>query len=180
MAERGPHRREQRGGIRGDQHHQDARGRFLDGLEQGVLTLFVDRVGFDEIDLPGGELRRHVDIGAHLAPDPLDPNIMYGGKVTRFDYRTGQTQNVAPKPFRDANYRMLRTAPILFSPVNPRKLYFGANTIWQTLDGGNRWTEISPDLTRRDSVVPPNVGKYAAETTARVAVGLPNASAMAA
>lgn len=103
----------------------------------------------------------------YVAPDPLDPNIMYGGKVTRFDYRTGQTQNVAPKPFRDANYRMLRTAPILFSPVNPRKLYFGANTIWQTLDGGNRWTEISPDLTRRDSVVPPNVGKYAAESSAR-------------
>ncbi|HNV76060.1 MAG TPA: glycosyl hydrolase, partial [Gemmatimonadaceae bacterium] len=79
----------------------------------------------------------------YVAPDPLDPNIMYGGKVTKFDYRTGQTQNVAPKPFRDANYRMLRTAPILFAPTNPRKLYFGANTIWQTIDGGNNWTEIS-------------------------------------
>jgi photosystem II stability/assembly factor-like uncharacterized protein len=96
----------------------------------------------------------------YVAPDPLDPNIMYGGKVTRFDYRTGQTQNVAPKPFRDANYRMLRTAPILFSPVNPRKLYFGANTIWETVDGGNKWKEISPDLTRKDSIVPPNVGVY--------------------
>ncbi len=102
----------------------------------------------------------------YVAPDPLDPNIMYGGKVTRFDYRTGQTQNVAPKPFRDANYRMIRTAPILFSPINPRKLYFGANTIWQTIDGGNNWTEISPDLTRRDSVVPANVGKYATEASA--------------
>ncbi|MEO6446195.1 MAG: glycoside hydrolase, partial [Gemmatimonadaceae bacterium] len=99
----------------------------------------------------------------YVAPDPLDPNIMYGGKVTRFDYRTGQTQNVAPKPFRDANYRSVRTAPVLFAPTNPRKLYFGANTIWQTVNGGNSWTEISPDLTRRDSVVPPNVGKYAAE-----------------
>jgi photosystem II stability/assembly factor-like uncharacterized protein len=96
----------------------------------------------------------------YVAPDPLDPNIVYGGKVTRFDYRTGQTQNVAPKPFRDANYRMLRTAPILFSPVNPRKLYFGANTIWETVDGGKNWREISPDLTRRDSIVPPNVGAY--------------------
>jgi photosystem II stability/assembly factor-like uncharacterized protein len=103
----------------------------------------------------------------YVAPDPLDPDIVYGGKVTRFDYRTGQTQNVAPKPFRDPNYRMLRTAPILFSPVNPRKLYFGANTIWQTVDGANSWTEISPDLTRRDSVVPPNVGKYAGEASAR-------------
>ncbi len=102
----------------------------------------------------------------YVAPDPLDPNIMYGGKVTKFDYRTGQTQNVAPKPFRSADYRMLRTAPLLFSPVNPRKLYFGANTVWQTIDGGNSWSEISPDLTRRDSVVPPNVGKYATERSA--------------
>jgi photosystem II stability/assembly factor-like uncharacterized protein len=102
----------------------------------------------------------------YVAPDPLDPNIMYGGKVTRFDYRTGQTQNVAPKPFRDPNYRMLRTAPILFSPVNPRKLYFGANTIWATIDGGNNWREISPDLTRKDSVVPANVGTYARERSA--------------
>ncbi|MBC7894524.1 MAG: glycoside hydrolase, partial [Cytophagaceae bacterium] len=103
----------------------------------------------------------------YVAPDPLDPNIMYGGKVTRFDYRTGQTQNVAPKPFRDPDYRMLRTAPILFSPVNPRKLFFGANTIWQTTDGANTWREISPDLTRKDSVVPANVGKYANERSAK-------------
>ena len=102
----------------------------------------------------------------YVAPDPLDPNIMYGGKVTRFDYRTGQTQNVAPKPYRDANYRMLRTAPILFSPVNPRKLYFGANTIWETVDGGTTWKEISPDLTRKDSIVPPNVGTYATTPSA--------------
>jgi hypothetical protein len=102
----------------------------------------------------------------YVAPDPLDPNIMYGGKVTRFDYRTGQTQNVAPRPFRDASYRMLRTAPILFSPVNPRKLYFGANTIWETVDGGKSWKQISPDLTRRDSVVPPNVGVYATSASA--------------
>ena len=102
----------------------------------------------------------------YVAPDPLDPDIVYGGKVTRFDYRTGQTQNVAPRPFRDANYRMLRTAPILFSPVNPRKLYFGANTIWETVNGGRSWREISPDLTRTDSVVPASVGIYSATPSA--------------
>ncbi|MFN8582991.1 MAG: hypothetical protein U0163_18705 [Gemmatimonadaceae bacterium] len=102
----------------------------------------------------------------YVAPDPLDPNIIYGGKVTRYDRRTGQTQNVAPKAFRDANYRALRTAPVLFAPTNPRTLYFAANTIWQTRDGGNTWTQISPDLTRRDSVVPPSVGKYASWATA--------------
>ena len=102
----------------------------------------------------------------YVAPDPLDPDIVYGGKVTRYDRRTGQTQNVAPKLARSANYRVLRTAPVLFSPVNPRKLYFASNTIWQTTNGGQSWQEISPDLTRTDSVVPPNVGKYSSERTA--------------
>ncbi len=103
----------------------------------------------------------------YVAPDPLNPDIVYGGKVTRFDYRTGQVQNVAPRPFRDAGYRTLRTAPVLFSPVNPRKLYFGANTIWETVNGGRTWKEISPDLTRTDSVVPANVGKYSTTPSAR-------------
>ena len=102
----------------------------------------------------------------YVAPDPLDPDIVYGGKVTRYDRRTGQVQNVAPKLTRGPNYRALRTAPVLFSPVNPRKLYFATNTVWQTTNGGQSWQEISPDLTRTDSVVPPNVGKYAGEQAA--------------
>ncbi|MEP7345558.1 MAG: glycoside hydrolase, partial [Gemmatimonadaceae bacterium] len=96
----------------------------------------------------------------YVASDPLNPDIVYGGKVTRFDRRTGQTQNVAPKAFRGPNYRAVRTAPVLFAPTNPRKLYYAGNTLWQTTDGGNNWQEISPDLTRHDSLVPPNVGKY--------------------
>ena len=102
----------------------------------------------------------------YVAPDPLDPDIVYGGKVSRYDRRTGQVQNVAPRLTRSASYRALRTAPVLFSPVNPRKLYFATNTVWQTTNGGQSWQEISPDLTRRDSVVPPNVGKYAASRPA--------------
>jgi len=103
----------------------------------------------------------------YVAPDPLDPDIVYGGKVSRYDRRTGQTQNVAPKLSRSATYRALRTAPVLFSPVNPRKLYFATNTVWQTTTGGQSWQEISPDLTRTDSVVPPNVDKYSTERSAR-------------
>jgi len=99
----------------------------------------------------------------YVAPDPLDPDIVYGGKVTRYDRRTGQVQNVAPKLARSPDYRALRTAPLLFSPVNPRKLYFATNTVWQTTNGGQSWQQISPDLTRRDSTVPPNVGKYSGE-----------------
>ena len=99
----------------------------------------------------------------YVAPDPLDPEIVYGGKVTRYDRRTGDVQQVAPKALRTSDYRVLRTAPILFSPVNPRALYFASNVVWKTLNGGKSWQQISPDLTRTDSVVPPNVGKYAGE-----------------
>ena len=38
-------------------------------------------------------------------PDPLNPDIVYGGKVTRFDRRTGQVQNIAPTPVRPADMR---------------------------------------------------------------------------
>jgi photosystem II stability/assembly factor-like uncharacterized protein len=103
----------------------------------------------------------------YVAPDPLDPDIVYGGKVTRFDRRTAQVQNVGPRPLRGSDYRVLRTAPILFSPVDPKVLYFASNVLWKTSTGGQDWQAISPDLTRRDSIVPPNVGKYAREREAR-------------
>ena len=103
----------------------------------------------------------------YVAPDPLDPDIVYGGKVTRFDRRTGQVQNVGPRPLRGADYRVLRTAPVLFSPLDPKTLYFASNVLWKTTTGGQDWQQISPDLTRRDSIVPPNVGKYSREREAR-------------
>ncbi|HEV2687341.1 MAG TPA: YCF48-related protein, partial [Bryobacteraceae bacterium] len=48
----------------------------------------------------------------YAAPDPLNPDIVYGGKVTRYDRRTGQVENVSPKPIRGADFRALRTAPV--------------------------------------------------------------------
>jgi photosystem II stability/assembly factor-like uncharacterized protein len=88
----------------------------------------------------------------YAAPDPLDPDIVYGGKVTRYDRRTGQIQNVEPKPLR--SYRVLRTQPLQFSPVDPHKLYFATNTLWLTEDGGKNWKEVSPDLSRETWELP--------------------------
>ena len=103
----------------------------------------------------------------YAAPDPLDPDIVYGARIQRYDRRTGQVRQVAPRALRTEGYRTLRTAPLLFSPTNPRKLYFASNTVWQTTNGGERWKEISPDLTRTDSIVPPSVGVYANSAQAR-------------
>jgi photosystem II stability/assembly factor-like uncharacterized protein len=106
----------------------------------------------------------------YAAPDPLDPNIVYGGKVSRYDRRTGQIQQVGPHAGggRGATgFRSLRTAPLVFSTVDPHALFFAENVVWKTLNGGKSWTQISPDLTRTDSIVPASVGIYATSQPAR-------------
>jgi photosystem II stability/assembly factor-like uncharacterized protein len=103
----------------------------------------------------------------YVTPDPLDPDIVYGGKLTRHDRRTAQTQNILPKPFRAPDFRMLRTQPVVFSPVDPHTLFFAANTLWKTRDGGQNWVQISPDLTRKTFEVPESVGKYRSQPTAQ-------------
>jgi len=102
----------------------------------------------------------------YVAPDPLDPDIVYGGKLSRYDRRTGQVQNIMPKPFRSADFRVVRTQPVIFSPVDPHLLYFSTNTLWKTKDGGRNWDQISPDLTRKTFDVPETVGKYRSQPTA--------------
>ena len=84
----------------------------------------------------------------YVAPDPLDPDIVYGGKVSRWDRRTGQVQQVGPKFGRDPDYRVVRTMPVLFSPINPRKLYFSSNVLWQTLE---RRAVVGADQSRPDA-----------------------------
>jgi photosystem II stability/assembly factor-like uncharacterized protein len=102
-----------------------------------------------------------VDEYGYAAPDPLDPDIVFGGRsVTRYDRRTGQVQSVAPKPVRSSDVRTVRTQPCLFSPVDPHILYSASNTLWKTADGGQSWQQISPDLTRKTWDIPANVGKY--------------------
>jgi photosystem II stability/assembly factor-like uncharacterized protein len=110
----------------------------------------------------------------YVAPDPLDPDIVYGDKVARYDRRTGQTAQVGPNVIRRGGapakgavpYRVIRTEPIMFSPTNPHKLYFTSNVVWQTTNGGESWTAISGDLSRETWEVPKNVGTYAGSKAA--------------
>jgi len=103
----------------------------------------------------------------YAVPDPLNDNIIYGGKVTRYDRRTSQVQNIAPTPVRPADFRTLRTAPVVFSTVDPHTMYFAANTLWKTINGGRSWQKISPDLTRATWEAPATVGKYRDQETAK-------------
>ena len=96
----------------------------------------------------------------YVAADPLDPNIIYGGKITKYDKRTGQVQNISPEPVRSGNVRFIRTAPVLFSPVDNKTLFFSGNIIFKTTNGGDTWETISPDLSREAWDIPESVGIY--------------------
>jgi photosystem II stability/assembly factor-like uncharacterized protein len=102
----------------------------------------------------------------YVAPDPLDPGIIYGAgrnEVTKFHWSTGQAQNVSPVPILGGKVRVDRTQPLLFSPVNPHLLYYAANVVFQTTDGGRSWQTISPDLARPHPGIPSSVGGMAAK-----------------
>ncbi|HZD96054.1 MAG TPA: hypothetical protein VE133_17465, partial [Candidatus Sulfotelmatobacter sp.] len=95
----------------------------------------------------------------YIAPDPSDPNIIYGGgtygELFRYDRRTGQAQIIAPDAIRNfgeahPEHRFTWTSPIVFSPQDPHTLYFGSQNVLRSTDRGNRWEPISPDLTGSD------------------------------
>jgi photosystem II stability/assembly factor-like uncharacterized protein len=103
----------------------------------------------------------------YVAVDPRDPDVVYGGKLTRYDRRTTQAQTVAPVVGRPPDFRVVRTEPVLFSPVDPHLLYFASNTLWSTADGGQTWKQISPDLTRKTWDVPASVGIFKSDPSAQ-------------
>ncbi len=102
------------------------------------------------------------------ASDPRDPDMIYGSSrsnVTQFNWKTGTVRNVGPDmtmrgPNGENFNRNVRTMPLHWSPVNRDVLYYASNAVWKTLDRGNSWTRISPDLARQTWAVPPTSGKY--------------------
>ena len=98
----------------------------------------------------------------YVAPDPLNPNIIYGGKATKLNQLTGDVQNISPGGARGGggSYRFVRTMPLIFSTVDPHILYLGSNVLFKTINGGHSWTVISPDLTRPSYEVPKTLGIF--------------------
>jgi len=98
----------------------------------------------------------------YVAPDPLDPDLIYGAgrsEVSKFHVPTGQVQNVTPIPVRAADVRTHRTQPLMFSPLDAHTLYYAANRLYRTTDGGRTWQTVSPDLAREAGAVPASVGE---------------------
>jgi len=100
-----------------------------------------------------------------IAPDPNDPDIVYGGTVDRLDLKSGQTKSVDPTLAFPGDYRGEWTLPLTFGKRD-HALYFGNQRIFRTRDGGQSWTPISPDLTRTELTVPATLDEPTAKDTA--------------
>lgn len=99
---------------------------------------------------------------AHLAPDPENPDIVYGGSyggfLTRYDHENNQVRaiNVWPdNPMgygaEGMKYRFQWNFPIFFSPNDPDVLYTTSQHLHRSTDEGETWEIISPDLTRNEA-----------------------------
>jgi photosystem II stability/assembly factor-like uncharacterized protein len=108
-------------------------------------------------DVGGGE-------SGWIAPHPENSDIIfagsYGGYLTRYDHRSKQTRTVNVYPDNPMGagaeamkYRFQWNYPILFSPhktAGKFPLYTAGNILFRSMDEGQSWQAISPDLTRND------------------------------
>ena len=98
---------------------------------------------------------------AHIAVDPLNNDIVYGGSydgfLTRVNHDKGTTRgiNVWPDNPMGAGaeamkYRFQWNFPIIFSKHDPKKLYTFSNHVHLSTNEGQSWELLSDDLTRND------------------------------
>jgi photosystem II stability/assembly factor-like uncharacterized protein len=90
-------------------------------------------------------------------PDPRDPDIVYGsglgGRLSRWNARNGEVQNVSPWPISSYGQRLTAfrqryswITPIAMSKIDPYPLYFGSQSLWRSTDQGATWEVLGPDL----------------------------------
>jgi len=87
--------------------------------------------------------------------DPEDSRWLYNesqnGAIQRVDQKTGTSRSIRPsRPGGQPALRFNWTAPIAISPHNSRILYLGAQVVFRSMNRGDSWQEISPDLTTND------------------------------
>jgi len=98
---------------------------------------------------------------AHIAVDPKNNDIVYGGSyggfLTRVNHKTGTTRGINVWPdnpmgygAEGMKYRFQWNFPIIFSKHNPDKLYTFSQHVHATTNEGQSWEILSPDLTRND------------------------------
>jgi photosystem II stability/assembly factor-like uncharacterized protein len=93
--------------------------------------------------------------GFYAQVDPTDPNTMYRNYqmngLSRYDMRIGRGKTIRPQAsLKDPPYRFNWNSPILISPHDPKTVYNGGNFLFKTMNGGQSWEVISPDLSTND------------------------------
>ncbi len=91
--------------------------------------------------------------GYDTATEPGNNDIVYAetqeGGLHRIDLKTGERVNIQPQPRAgDPHERFNWDAPIVVSPHDPARLYYGSYRVWRSDHRGDDWTPVSPDLTR--------------------------------
>jgi len=94
--------------------------------------------------------------GMYNHVDPTDSRWVYNtyqwGGHYRLDQKTRTRKSIAPtRPAGQTPLRFNWTPPIRISPHNSQILYTGAQVLFRSLDRGDHWQEISPDLTTNDA-----------------------------
>ena len=92
-----------------------------------------------------------------IIPDPLNPNTVFasGAGIVKISYPSEQWINVSPANDPALRGRSTSSAPLIFAPWNPRELLAGLQYVMSTIDGGQHWTKLSPDLGYAKGVKPP-------------------------
>ncbi|MHB8194497.1 MAG: WD40/YVTN/BNR-like repeat-containing protein [Vulcanimicrobiaceae bacterium] len=148
-----------------EMYHVDADHRFVyrlcGGQQESGSACVRSRGNWGETTMRDWETAGAEEYG-YVVPDPLHTGIFFGGKVTRFSERTGETHDVSPVIFPSSSkrYRFDRTAPLIFNHFDKHTLYLGANVIFATDDGGMHWRVISPDLTRKHPPAPATMAGF--------------------
>ncbi|MGE0640543.1 MAG: WD40/YVTN/BNR-like repeat-containing protein [Thermoanaerobaculia bacterium] len=134
--------------------------RIYAGQQDSGTVSIASRSDFGQITFrdwyPVGADERDGDV-----PDPANPDIVYGaglgGRITKWNRRTAQSQNVAPWPVASygnrpgtSRYRYDWITPLAISPRPPHAIYTAAQLLFRSLDGGQSWQPVSPDLTGAD------------------------------
>lgn len=89
--------------------------------------------------------------GFHVQVDPNDWAIVYsesqGGAVSRLDQKTGARRFIRPRPPQGERYRFNWSTPIYLSPHNSSTVFIGGNKLFKSVNRGDNFKAISPDLT---------------------------------
>jgi photosystem II stability/assembly factor-like uncharacterized protein len=94
--------------------------------------------------------------------DPLHPGIIYGGMGSRYDLVHHRSVPGTARPEPPEPARTDWTQPLVLSPADPRALYYANQFVFKSTDAARSWTCISPDLTRQNPGIPPNLDPTAA------------------